>query len=101
MKILFTASSGLIGSEAVEYFDRRIHVVFGIDNNMRQEFFGSAGDTTRRLCHLQKLPGASPIWTWTFALGSRYLTSSRRTALTGSFIVPPNPRTTGRPIFLL
>jgi CDP-paratose 2-epimerase len=55
MKILVTGSSGLIGSEAVEHFDRSGHVVFGIDNNMRQQFFGPAGDTTWRLCHLQKV----------------------------------------------
>jgi CDP-paratose 2-epimerase len=45
MKILVTGSSGLIGSEAVRYFDRRGERVFGLDNNMRREFFGPAGDT--------------------------------------------------------
>ena len=33
--ILVTGSSGLIGSEAVEYFDRQGHKVVGVDNNMR------------------------------------------------------------------
>ena len=46
MKILVTGSSGLIGSEAVEHFDRQGHEVLGVDNNMRREFFGPAGDTT-------------------------------------------------------
>src|SRR5262245_9887057 len=55
MKILFTGSSGLIGSEAVEYFDRRGHVVFGIGNNIAPGVLWPAGDTTRRLCHLQKM----------------------------------------------
>lgn len=45
MKILVTGSSGLIGSEAVEYFDRRGHTVHGMDNNMRMDFFGPEGDT--------------------------------------------------------
>ena len=45
MKVLVTGSSGLIGSEAVEYFDRRGHDVHGIDNNMRMDFFGPGGDT--------------------------------------------------------
>jgi CDP-paratose 2-epimerase len=45
MKILVTGSSGLIGSEAVEYFDERGHEVVGVDNNMRSVFFGPAGDT--------------------------------------------------------
>ena len=44
-KILVTGSNGLIGSEAVEYFDRQGHKVVGVDNNMRRVFFGPAGDT--------------------------------------------------------
>lgn len=46
MKILVTGSSGLIGSEAVRYFDQAGHSVVGVDNNMRAEFFGPDGDTT-------------------------------------------------------
>lgn len=46
MKILVTGSSGLIGSEAVRYFDTIGHTVVGVDNNMRREFFGPSGDTT-------------------------------------------------------
>ncbi len=45
MDVLVTGSSGLIGSEAVEYYDRRGHRVVGVDNNMRRQFFGEAGDT--------------------------------------------------------
>jgi FlaA1/EpsC-like NDP-sugar epimerase len=44
--ILVTGSSGLVGSEAVEYFDRQGNLVIGTDNNMRHVFFGPAGDTT-------------------------------------------------------
>lgn len=44
--ILVTGSSGLIGSEAVEHFDRQGHRVHGIDNNLRAVFFGEPGDTT-------------------------------------------------------
>lgn len=44
MKILVTGSSGLIGGEVVEYFGKQ-HEIVGIDNNMRKEFFGKAGDT--------------------------------------------------------
>src|SRR6185503_4934572 len=54
MKVLVTGSSGLIGSEAVLHFDRDGHNVFGIDNNMRREFFGAAGDTTWNLDWLRK-----------------------------------------------
>jgi CDP-paratose 2-epimerase len=54
MKILVTGSSGLIGSEAVEHFDRRGCEVFGVDNNMRREFFGTPGDTLWNLERLRK-----------------------------------------------
>ena len=54
MKVLVTGSSGLIGSEAVRYFDRRGAKVFGIDNNMRADFFGPGGDTTWTLRHLRE-----------------------------------------------
>ena len=37
---LITGSAGLIGSEAVEFFSKRFDLVVGIDNNMREEFFG-------------------------------------------------------------
>lgn len=46
MNVLVTGSSGLIGSEAVVYFDRLGFKVSGIDNNMRADFFGPRGDTT-------------------------------------------------------
>ncbi|KAM3094360.1 NAD-dependent epimerase/dehydratase family protein [Phormidesmis sp. 146-35] len=53
MKVLVTGSNGLIGSEAVEYYDRQGHQVIGVDNNMRAEFFGAQGDTTWNLQRLQ------------------------------------------------
>ena len=43
--VLVTGSSGLIGSELVAFFAEAGWSVFGIDNNMRAEFFGDAGDT--------------------------------------------------------
>jgi len=52
MEIVITGSSGLIGSEAVEYFAERGHDIQGIDNNMRADFFGSQGDTSWRLAQL-------------------------------------------------
>ena len=48
-KILITGSSGLIGSQAVEYFDLQGRLIVGVDNNMRRVFFGDSGDTTRNL----------------------------------------------------
>jgi CDP-paratose 2-epimerase len=46
MKVLVTGSSGLIGSEAVSYFDELGHEIVGVDNNLRAVFFGPQGDTT-------------------------------------------------------
>jgi CDP-paratose 2-epimerase len=46
MRVLVTGSSGLIGSEAVTFFDRLGFHVTGVDNNMRADFFGPKGDTT-------------------------------------------------------
>lgn len=48
-KLLVTGSSGLIGSESVVYFDAKGWQVYGIDNNMRKEFFGEDGDTSWNL----------------------------------------------------
>ncbi|EFO79239.1 NAD-dependent epimerase/dehydratase [Oscillochloris trichoides DG-6] len=53
-RVLITGSSGLIGSEAVTYFDQRGWDVHGIDNNMRRDFFGPDGDTTWNLHRLRK-----------------------------------------------
>lgn len=53
MNVLVTGSSGLIGSEAVLHYDRAGHPVVGIDNNMRREFFGPAGDTSWNLERLR------------------------------------------------
>ena len=58
--ILVTGSSGLIGSEAVEHFDRQGHQVHGIDNNMRQVFFGAQGDTS---WNLERLRGVTKHFT--------------------------------------
>jgi CDP-paratose 2-epimerase len=46
MHVLVTGSSGLIGSEAVVFFDRMEFAVTGVDNNMRADFFGPKGDTS-------------------------------------------------------
>jgi len=54
-KVLITGSSGLIGSEAVTFFDQRGWDVHGVDNNMRSDFFGPDGDTTWNLNRLKKL----------------------------------------------
>jgi CDP-paratose 2-epimerase len=44
-KIIVTGSSGLIGSEVVRKYCQNGWKVYGIDNNMRADFFGPNGDT--------------------------------------------------------
>lgn len=45
-RLLVTGAAGLIGSEVVSHFAKIGWQVIGIDNNMRADFFGEAGDTT-------------------------------------------------------
>lgn len=46
MKIaLITGSGGLIGSEAVEFFASKFDVIVGVDNNLREYFFGADAST--------------------------------------------------------
>jgi len=53
--LLVTGSSGLIGSEVVDYFCRNGWIVHGVDNNQRADFFGLAGDTRWNQRRLQAL----------------------------------------------
>ena len=43
--VLISGSAGLIGSEAVQFYCRRGHLVLGIDNDMRSHFFGQDAST--------------------------------------------------------
>tara|TARA_Y100000589_G_scaffold330271_1_gene379410 strand:- start:16870 stop:17925 length:1056 start_codon:yes stop_codon:yes gene_type:complete len=45
MRILVTGSAGLIGSEVSEYFLKKGHQIYGLDNNSREVFFGPNGST--------------------------------------------------------
>ncbi len=42
---LITGSGGLIGSEAVSFFSDKFDLIIGIDNNLRQYFFGKEAST--------------------------------------------------------
>ena len=53
-KVLVTGAGGLIGSEVVLFFSQKGMEVVGIDNNMRQVFFGEKGDTTWNISKLEK-----------------------------------------------
>ncbi len=44
--VLITGSSGLVGSESVNFFSKKGFDVIGIDNNLRKFFFGNEGSTT-------------------------------------------------------
>ena len=43
--VLITGSTGLVGSEAVNFFCKKGFDVIGIDNNLRKFFFGKDGST--------------------------------------------------------
>ena len=53
-KILVTGSSGLIGSEVVRYFCNLGYEVYGLDNNLRELFFGPQGSTLSTLAGLKE-----------------------------------------------
>ena len=45
--VLITGSSGLVGSESVNFFSKRGFSIIGIDNNLRKFFFGNEGSTNK------------------------------------------------------
>ncbi|PZM98011.1 MAG: NAD-dependent epimerase, partial [Actinobacteria bacterium] len=51
---LITGSGGLIGSEAARHFAGLGLDVVGIDNDMRQQFFGAEASTAWNIKRLQK-----------------------------------------------
>lgn len=53
-KVLVTGAGGLIGSEAVCFFAEKDWDVIGVDNNMRQYFFGEKGSVLWNLDLLTK-----------------------------------------------
>jgi len=54
-KVFITGSSGLIGSEAALFFEKRGWETHGVDNNMRRDFLGADGDTTWNLKRLRQI----------------------------------------------
>ena len=55
MKIaLITGSSGLVGSESVEFFIKKKFMVIGIDNDLRKFFFGKSASTNWVKSFLEK-----------------------------------------------
>ncbi|MDD5528270.1 MAG: NAD-dependent epimerase/dehydratase family protein [Patescibacteria group bacterium] len=53
-KILVTGSGGLIGSETVKFFHEKGFEVVGIDNNMREYFFGPEASTKWSVDYLRE-----------------------------------------------
>jgi CDP-paratose 2-epimerase len=45
--VLITGSSGLVGSESVNFFSKKGFNIIGIDNNLRKFFFGNEGSTNK------------------------------------------------------
>ena len=44
--ILVTGSSGLVGSQSVDFFSSKAQNIIGVDNNMRKKFFGKNSSTS-------------------------------------------------------
>jgi len=51
---LITGSSGLIGSEAARFFHDKGFDIVGVDNNLREYFFGSEGSTLWKKSELER-----------------------------------------------
>ena len=51
MNILITGSNGLVGSEAVKFFNDKDWNVVGVDNNMRSVLFGVEEENTLKGCY--------------------------------------------------
>ena len=78
---LVTGSGGLIGSEAARHFAALGLDVVGIDNDMRQEFFGAEASTAWNVMRLTSSSvRRTPITRWTSATGTRSRRSSAGTA---------------------
>jgi len=95
MKVLVTGSSGLIGSEAVTFFDGQGHDVIGVDNNMRAVFWagratlrGTAGCSHRHV--------TSDISISTFAIARQFSNSLVSISSTPLFTAQHNRRMIGR-----
>jgi CDP-paratose 2-epimerase len=54
MKALITGSGGLIGSECVRLLGEQGWDIIGVDNDMRQFFFGAAGSTNETTAYLKE-----------------------------------------------
>ncbi len=52
--VIITGSNGLIGSEAVKFFQKQGFRIIGIDNNMRQYFFGEEASTLKNKIKFEK-----------------------------------------------
>jgi CDP-paratose 2-epimerase len=51
---IITGSAGLIGSEAVEFLSSKFDKIIGIDNNLREYFFGEGGSTEWNMKRLEQ-----------------------------------------------
>lgn len=51
---IITGSAGLIGSESVAFFADKFDILVGIDNNLRQYFFGKDGNTAWNKSRLEE-----------------------------------------------
>jgi len=101
--ILVTGSAGLIGSESVRFFCDKGYTVVGIDNNMRESFFGKGASTEWNRDRLLEDYGEKYIHHAIDirdreAIANLFNTYSKDISL---IIQQPNLPTTGQPAILL
>ena len=46
-KVLITGSSGLVGSECLDFFHKKKFKIYALDNDYRSKFFGKASSTIK------------------------------------------------------
>ena len=51
--IIVTGSGGLIGSAVCNFFSSKGYCIHGVDNNMRERFFGSEASVSTNIEYLQ------------------------------------------------
>ena len=93
-KVMVTGSGGLIGSECARLLAGEGWTVVGVDNDMRQQFFGPAG-TTRAVVRdlVDHVPGYRHFDLDIRDRAGRPRSGVRRAARISSSTPPPSPRT--------
>ena len=94
MKAIVTGSGGLIGSECVRLLCQEGWHVIGVDNDMRQNFFGPGGTTQPVVKQLGEAFSNYDHVGLDIRTGRQSATFSSAIVRTSSFTLPPSLLTT-------